>query len=203
MMPLVWLALLPVLALAAPDDDARLARGEIILTTRPVAGNDIPESTVRAVVDAPPDVVWSIVSDCANYKTTMPSIADSRVVSSVPPTEREGPDAVEVKTCRVVAHLPFPFPDLVSVTRGVHTIVPGKKWQRAWMLVEGDYDRNQGRWLLEPAGDKTLVTYTIDAKPKVFLPAGLVAAIQQGKLPELMQRVRAKAAAVIAARAPH
>ena len=187
------IALVIVAALAAKAP-ASLAHGDIVVSTRAVAGSPIPEATVQAVVDAPPEKVWAVVSDCANYKTTMPSIAESTQVRVEKPTAADG-DAVEVKLCRVVADLPFPFPDLMSVTRGVHRIEPGKRWQRQWKLVEGDYVRNEGEWRLEPFGDdgkRTLVTYVILAQPKIALPDSLVAAIEEGRLPEMMRNLRRK-----------
>ena len=203
------LFLVVMISAAAPDapspitaaERTRLAGGEILVATRPVVGSDIPEATVRAVIDAPPEIVWSIASDCANYKTTMPSIEDSRMVSSTPATAADGALATEVRVCRVVAHLPFPFPNLVSLTRGVHVVEPGKRWQRTWHLVEGDYERNDGKWLIEPFGDdgkRALATYVIEAKPKIFLPASLIANVQQGKLPEMMRNLRTKSAAAAA-----
>ena len=187
------------LALLRAAGPPNLAHGDVIVTTRDIAGSDIPEATTRAVIDAPPELVWSIVSDCANYKSTMPSIAESTQVKTEKPSASDG-DAVEVKTCRVVAALPFPFPNLTSITRGVHRIDPGKRWCRAWKLVEGDYLKNEGMWVVEPYGDhKSLVTYVIEAQPKIPLPASLVASIEQSRLPEMMENLRKKAAAAAAA----
>jgi ribosome-associated toxin RatA of RatAB toxin-antitoxin module len=174
-------------------DHARLAAGEIIVTTRKVPGSDVPEATVRAMIDARPEKVWAIVSDCSRYKQTMPNIADSQLLKM----ERgPGPGGHgDVTVCRVTADLPFPFQDLVSVTRAVHTVEPGRRWQRQWQLVEGDYERNLGMWRVEPFGAdsaRSLVTYVIDAKPKVLLPSALVTSISHGKLPEMMKNVRAR-----------
>jgi ribosome-associated toxin RatA of RatAB toxin-antitoxin module len=180
---------LSTLSAAAADDAARLGAGEILVTQRDVPGSDVPEATVRAVVDAPPEKVWAIVSDCGNYKTNMPNILESKQVSSTMTPEGE------IRECRVVADLPFPFPDLVSHTRGVHTIEPGKRWQRTWKLLDGDYERNSGIWRVEPFGDdgkRSLVTYVLDAKPKVPLPSSIIKAISFGKLPEMIENVRKK-----------
>ena len=200
-------AVLIVALAVVAKEPANLGKGDVVVTTRLIAGSPIPEATTKAVVDAAPEAIWTIISDCANYKTTMPSIEDSKQVFSGPPTAADGENAVEVRNCRVVADLPFPFPDLVSVTRGVHRVVPGKSWQRQWKLVEGDYVVNEGMWLLEPfgdTGDRTLVTYVIHAQPKIFLPDSLVTSIEESRLPEMMKNLRAKAAKVarVAPKAP-
>jgi ribosome-associated toxin RatA of RatAB toxin-antitoxin module len=172
--------------LAAPGDDARLARGDVVVTTEKVPGSEVPVAIARAVVDAPPDRVWAVVSDCARYKESMPNILSSTKV------KQEG----NVVFCRVVADLPFPFDDLTSLTRAVHTEEPGVRYERAWTLVEGDYRVQEGTWLVQPYADgKSLVTYRIHAEPRVALPQWILDAITKGKLPEVMQRVRKLSAA--------
>ncbi|HEY4220566.1 MAG TPA: SRPBCC family protein [Myxococcota bacterium] len=187
---------LALLLVAAPSLD----KGDVIVTTRAFPDSPIPEATVKAVVSAPPELVWKIVSDCANYKDTMPSIASSVQVKSEKPSAADGDTAVEVKLCRVVASLPIPFPNLTSVTRGVHLVDPGKRWERKWKLVEGDYLKNEGSWIVEPyaGGSKSLVTYIIEAQPKIALPDWLVASAEQSKLPDMMKNIREKAAARLA-----
>lgn len=177
---------------AASPDDAKLAAGEVVTSLRKVPGSDVEEATAKAVIDAAPEKVWALVSACAGYKHNMPSIVESAELSRVPAKESDGPNAVEITKCKVVADLPFPLSDLTSVTRGVHTIEPGKLWRRQWTLIEGDYTRNEGSWTLVPWGDgtKTLATYRIHAEPKVPLPAPLMASVQQGKLPEVMKKLR-------------
>jgi ribosome-associated toxin RatA of RatAB toxin-antitoxin module len=179
-----------LLALAANDGDAGIS-----VTKRPFPNSPIPEATVTAVVDAPPEIVWSLVSDCANYQRTMPNIADSVEV------KRETlDDGTEVKTCRVVAALPFPFPNLTSLTRGVHRVEPGKSWSRTWSFVSGDYVKNEGGWKITPVDDgkRSRVEYTIEAQPKIALPDWLIADVEESKLPQLMKNLRAEAAAKLA-----
>ena len=49
--------LLATASLAA-DVESRLAAGEVVVTTRAVAGCELPEAIVQAVIDAPPAAVW-------------------------------------------------------------------------------------------------------------------------------------------------
>src|SRR5687768_14802652 len=91
---------LALLLIASPDAD-KLAKGDVVVTTQKQAGTDIPIATAKAVVDAAPEKVWAIVSNCARYKESMPSIVSSKMLS------KEG----NIVMCRVVADLPFPFDD--------------------------------------------------------------------------------------------
>lgn len=168
----------------AQTDEARLAAGEVLVTTTAVEDFPIPQAQVRGVVDAPPSEVWKLVDDCGNYRRTMPRIADSQE------EKREG----NVVICRVVADLPFPFSDLTSRTRAVHSVEPGKRYERAWEMIEGsDYLFNRGGFVLVPwgeGGQRTLVTYRALARPKMSLPKFLLEAARRRSLPQIIHRLR-------------
>ena len=189
------LVLGPALLLIAPpsaqaEDDsvkARLSRGEIITAQEQVEGSEVPAATVKAVVEAPPQTVWRIVSDCGRYRETMPRIAASKELS------RDG----QTVTCEVTADLPFPLKDLTSTTRAVHEVVPNERYSRTWSLVEGDYDENRGSWVLTPFdGDvtRTLVSYRVQAKPKIAIPQSVARSFQTRALPDVVKRLRAAVA---------
>ncbi len=169
------------------SDDARLAKGDILVTTDAVEGSDVPLATVRAVIDAPPARVWAIIQDCGNYAQTMPRIAASRELS------REGTGEHFFVDCQVTASMPFPLPSLTSHTRVEHTIEPGKKWLRRFKLVDGDYLVNDGEWTLVPYGadgTRTFFTYRLHARPKLPLPQSLVSRGQEGALSDIVKRLR-------------
>lgn len=111
-------------ALAA--EVSRLAVGEIVVTSRAVEPFDQPQVRLEAVIDAAPHRVWSIVTDCANFKTTMPTILASEEVS------HEG----NVVVCRSTLDLVWPLPNLDATTRVVHTVGDGL-WRAEWTLVSG------------------------------------------------------------------
>lgn len=181
----VAVALLAALAASDPDQD-RLARGEVVVRTEKVAGSDMPRAIVRAVIDAPPEKVWALLVDCARYRSTMPRIAASALV------KKEG----SVAFCRITTDLPFPLPDLTSLTRAEHTVGDGR-WTRTWRLVEGDYKTNEGSWTLTRFGGqeaRTLVEYRIHAEPSLPVPKGILASAQTSALPDLIERLRAQTA---------
>lgn len=177
------MALLSAVALAKDDRAARLERGDIIVTATPVEGSDVPMAMVEALIEAPPEDIWAVVSDCGRYQKTMPRIAKSELL------KREG----NVVHCRVTADMPFPFGDLTSTTRGVETVVPGQRWAREWDLVKGDYVTNRGSWELTPwkaDAKRTHVRYRIQAEPKLALPQSLINAAQKNALPDVIERLR-------------
>lgn len=175
-------------ALASDDVDARLAKGEVLVRSEKVEGADMPVTHALGVVNAPPEKVWAIVSDCNNFTKNLPRIAEAKEL------ERKGDTVV----CRVVTKLPFPLKNLAGVTRAVHEVSAGERWTRTWDLIEGDYEYNRGAWTLTPfAGDpkRTLVRYRIHVQPKISVPSSLIRHSQTRALPELYERLRSASGA--------
>ncbi len=162
------------------------AADDIKIWSEKVAGSDLPFAVVEAVVDAPPARVWELVSHCNNYVRTMPRIVESKELA------REGSDLAFTTTCRVVADLPFPLSDLTSVSKAVHVVEPDQLYMRKFSFVAGDYEINEGAWLLLAfdGGRKTKVNYRLRAKPKFPLPDAMLASFQQQALPDLIKRLR-------------
>ena len=174
---------LATLALAAEPDVDRLARGEILVTSRPASG--VAEVIVRAVIETPPRRVWDVVSQCGRYVQTMTRIKAARELS------RKGGQVI----CKVTVDMPFPYPDLTAVTRGTHVEAPGQRFSRRWDLIEGDYKLNRGSWELEPfRGDarRTLATYRIQALPRPWIPAWIRERGQRQSLPDMIRKIRSQ-----------
>ena len=162
---------LPCSSVAAGDLESRLAAGEIVLTTRSVAGCELPEATLTAVIDAPPAKVWKIVEDCNSYSRTMVRIAESKEVA------RNG----NVSQCKVTIDMPFPISNLTSIAEATSTAGP-PQWKRQWKLVSGDYKRNEGAWTLtafDAEGTKTRVQYRVLADPNVTVPNYVIRKAQE------------------------
>ncbi len=173
---------LPASSRAEDDSQTRLARGDILISTRTMAGSDLPEVTAQAVLPAAPEKVWRIIEDCGNYKRTMQRVAASKEL------ERKGNRVV----CEVTIDLPFPLSDLTGVTEAVHVVGP-PKWSRTWHLLRGDYEKNEGSWTLTTfAGDanRTLAVYKLHAIPNSAVPAALIRKGQRDSLPKLIEHLR-------------
>ena len=177
------LCLLGSTSVCADEDlQARLDKGEIVITTRPVAGSNLPEATVQAVIAAPPERLWRILEDCGNYQKNMQRVVRSRELS------RQGQKVV----CEVEIGLPFPLANLVGVTEATHVVGP-PKWSRTWHLLRGDYHVNDGSWTLTRFQDdpkRTLAVYRLHAVPKSLVPDALLRKGQRDTLPKLMQHLR-------------
>ena len=169
-------------ATAFASEEARLADGEILVTAQNVAGSDVPKAIVKGVINAPPQRVWDIVSNCDRYEGRLPRIRAAREI------ERSGNTVV----CEVTVALPFPISDLTARTRATHTEGP-REWRREWTLIEGDYQRNDGSWVLTPfQGDpnRTLAVYTVHAEPNSRVPQRLRNRAQESSLPDVIETLR-------------
>ena len=168
---------------ADPSEDglrARLETGEIVVDAVPA--DPMPFLTMEGVVDAPPEVVWDVVSHCGLYRGRMPRIIDSEELAS---------DHGHVR-CRTVVETAWPMGNLTSITRAVHTVGSGV-WKREWALESGDYAFNEGSWTLTPfdaAATQTLVVYRLHAQANLRVPLVMQQVAQKHALPDTLVAVR-------------
>ena len=146
-------------------------------------GSSMPQIYAYAIIDAPPERLWKIISDCSTYHKTMPSIEKSRYLKALSP-----PGKIR---CELVVNLPWPMDDLRSVTDAVHTI-KASHYKRQWTLVEGDYRLNNGSWKLTAIdrGSKTFIEYKVHVEPKTSVPDFIKRAAQKSKIPDLIDHLR-------------
>lgn len=167
-----------------PDMRSRLDAGHVVTWKVDVPGSSMPRVHALAEVNAPPEKVWAIVGNCAEYQRTMARIAESKLL------RQQGDD---VFFCRITVDMPFPFSNLTSTTRDMHTHKDGSH-KRSWTLVEGDYSINAGFWAVHPldGGRRTLAVYSLHAQPNIPMPSGILSAGQYRALPAMMNRLRAQ-----------
>jgi len=168
---------------ADPLDDAmraRLAAGEIVVDS--VDAEPMPVLVMQGVVDAPPEIVWDVVSHCGLYRGRMPRIVDS---------EELAPDDGMVR-CRTVVETAWPMGNLTSISRARHTVGAGV-WKREWALESGDYIFNEGSWTLTPfdaSATRTLVVYRLHAQANLPVPLVMQQLAQKRALPDTIAALR-------------
>ena len=178
-----------------PPVPAEVMAGEIWVGRADVETDDVPTFVAYAIIEAPPDVVWQVVSHCGNYARYMPRVLVSKELS------RQG----DIVVCEVTIDMPFPLSDLTSITSAVHREDANTgAYSRVWNLVKGDYAVNRGAWRLRAVdgGKRTLATYQVTAKPDIPVPTGLAALFQQGPLVRSMEALREEAKSRIEVKNP-
>ena len=163
----------------------RLEQGEtIIMRKKTKKGYTIVKAL--AIIKAPPAKVWPTFDRCGDYTKSMLKVAKSKEVSR--------------KGSKVRCYIEFEMPlieNLKVLTDAVHTVKPGKIYQRKWTMVEGDFKVNKGQWTLKPhdGGASTLVRYKVLAEPKIAVPTFIRQAAQNKLLPDLIEHIRKRVGA--------
>ena len=173
-------ATIPASASAQSNDT--LSKEEISVSVVDVKNSEMPKVVVKGVVDAPPAKVWEIESDCTKYKQRMTRIKAAKLVKKTGDTY----------ICDVTVELPFPLSNLRATTTAKHVSGP-PTWSRTWTLLEGDYELNDGSWVLQEfAGDpnRTFVVYSVHAIPNTAVPDWLRKRAQESSMPDVIKRLR-------------
>jgi len=172
-------------ATADAERKKKLTSGEVLLDTFAVPGFETAAVVVQGVVDATPEVTWTVIESCTQYKNYMPRIIESDELSRVDGVIR----------CRTKLDSPWPVDDLVGTTLARHTVGEGR-WLREWRMESGDYKYIVGSWTLVPFdGDpkRTLAIYFVHSEPKGGVPGPLREFAQRTALPDVIRSLRKEA----------
>ena len=170
----------------AEDDRSRLDAGEVVVRDLPPTEPDGVGLLMAGVVDAMPDQVWAVMSDCDRQDEFIPRVLYAAV------RDRDG----DSHTCDLVIDLPFPMSDLRTATRHHARRLPDGGYQRRWELLPGDWDyqRNSGSWTVHPYqdGHRSLLVGRMDMLPKSAVPVWLLHAGQVRQAPDTFTAIRAR-----------
>ena len=148
----------------AEDDRSRLDAGGVVVRDLESTDPDGIGMLLMGLVDATPDQVWEVMSDCEEQEEFIPRVRDAAV------RDRDG----DSHTCDLVVDLPFPLGDLRTATRHQVRRLPDGGHQRRWDLLPGDWDyvRNSGSWSVHPYQDgrRSLLVARMDLLPKSIFP---------------------------------
>jgi uncharacterized protein YndB with AHSA1/START domain len=155
------LAFLAALLLAAPAAAQNNRAPPAVSAHR---AGDGGEAQASMDVQAPPAVVWSVLSDCGQARRFMRDLISCRVLD-----HGQGWD---VREHRVHGWI------LKPVMRNVSRITLEPNHRLAFHRIEGDWTRSEGEWVLTPIdnGRGTHVEYRINAAIAVPIPAALTQA---------------------------
>lgn len=197
-----------------------LAAGELITICEPVEGTRVKRGKVLGVIDAPPYIVWEVITDNNHFKDFMPHTLESLVVNKdlMPLVQKRRPENIrEVK--RIIGKpvdpriyqikggkysiyfyslLDFPLPIsnkwyIIKIDHDETRAAEGI-YQSSWDMVTGNLRSNQGFWLLEPYGkSQTKVTYSLLTDPGGYMPDFFINMGTKKTMPDVIQAVRNRA----------
>jgi hypothetical protein len=211
------------LSAGAQDDlDHKLAAGKIDVIPEGVPGESLKCAKVIGVVDAPPEIVWQVITDVNDFKNFMPRTLNSMAVpeEKVLLIKQRGPNQtaedveqslgapVNLNSYRIpggkytgylYSHLEFPWPCrnrwyIIKVSHD-ESRATQHIYQNSWSLEIGNLKENSGEWLLEPFGSsKTKATYRLCTDPGGYIPGFLVKQGTYHTMPDIIKAVREQAA---------
>ena len=158
MKPLLTALLILTASSAAAQDYAAAPS----VSARPDPGQSGGSVSASIDIKAPPQAVWSALTDCAGAPRYMPKLISCRVVQKGP-----GWEIREHKIKGPVFH-----PVMTSQFRA--NLDPPKSL--AFHRTGGDWKRSEGEWRLAPidGGKGTHVTYRISAAVSGPVPSGMM-----------------------------
>jgi len=200
--------------------EKRLVAGELISSSEAVAGTRVRRSRVIGIIDAPPHIVWEVITDNNHFKDFMPRTLESLVVDKdlIPLIRKTKPNNF-LKVKKIIGKpvdpriyqvkggkysiyfyslLDFPWPIsnkwyIIKIDRDETRAADGI-YQSSWDMVIGNLQTNQGSWLLEPYGkSQTKATYSLLTDPGGCTPDSFINMGTEKTMPDVIQAVRRRA----------
>ncbi|XWS76758.1 hypothetical protein CRYUN_Cryun01aG0205000 [Craigia yunnanensis] len=161
-------------------------------------------------IEASLDTVWNILTDYEKLADVIPGLAVSKVVEKKDKFAR----LYQIGQQNLPLGLKFNAKGVIDCYEKDLEILPsGKKREIQFKMVEGDFSRFEGTWLIEQfnkgkcEGDQaflgqefqTTLSYLVDVKPKMWLPVRLVEGRLSSEIKTNLSCIREEAKRVISA----
>ena len=132
------------------------------------------KATQSIEIKADPKDCYDVITDFGNYPQFLNETKSVEVV-------KKGANAWEVKfTIEVIKKVSYTL-NIVGK--------PGKGL--SWSLISGDMMKsNDGGWVLEDLGGKTLVTYSIEVNLGLFVPGAVSKMLIGSNLPSMLEKFK-------------
>jgi len=157
----------------------QLEEGEIVVSVNQADGPARGTVEASILIEAPVDLIWPVMKDCAEVPTFVPGVEECEVLDS-----GENWESIrhEVKWIWL-------FPRLSYVFRADYQ----PKREISFNRTSGDLRAMRGSWRLIPAGGgRTLVRYQVYLDPGLLIPQWLVRSSLQTDLPAVLTALRNK-----------
>ncbi len=167
-------------------DRAAIEKGEVLVELTAVEGSAIKRSVAIALVDAPPEAVFSVLTDYANFPSFMPYCSETKV------QKKEG----EVSTVYFALDFPWPLENkhyVLRLTDTQHEVADQKVYSSSWTYEpnSGNINDSYGSWEVRPYDSKrTFVRYTVFTDPGGKIPAWANSMASEVAVPKVIQGLR-------------
>ncbi|HUT53833.1 MAG TPA: SRPBCC family protein [bacterium] len=141
-------------------DEGRLLRGDVLISFREAPETSVHEVQGEILTDAPPELIWSALTDYAAYQKIFPSIAGSELLD-----RKQNIVHVKIRINNL-----WPYPDFVYTLKAAEN---KKAWTISFTMEEGNLKTEYESIALHPFApdhQKTRVVYVLARDPGWFVP---------------------------------
>lgn len=156
-----WADLLSEVPANSQDE---LAKGQVVVKSKTVAGAPWPKLSLYQVVDAPPSVLKALFLDYSAAPSYTPGMLDAKIVANNPDGTKDVQYTVKVPVLQKISY----------TVRNTYT-TKGNSFEVSWTLLQSPLAKSvDGSLRIEPYGNgQTLMCYTNLVVPITNLVSGL------------------------------
>jgi hypothetical protein len=155
--------------------------GDIDVAVALDAAEQSGTATATVRIHARREVVWSLITSCAEALHLVPGLVACEVRETAPDRSWQ--------RIRHVLDYSWYVPKLTYEIRASYDQPSRVSIER----VSGDLRTLRGSWVLESAGDDTIARYAVDLAPGFWVPHWIVRAALKRDLPKMLRALRTRA----------
>jgi hypothetical protein len=155
--------------------------GDIDVAVALDAGEQSGTARATVRIDASREVVWSLITSCAEALHLVPGLVACEVRETAPDRSWQ--------RIRHVLDYSWYVPKLTYEIRASYD----RPSRVAIERVSGDLRTLRGSWVLESDGDHTIARYAVDLAPGFWVPHWIVRAALKRDLPKMLRALRSRA----------
>jgi hypothetical protein len=176
---LFLVAALPLPASDLAQDSAEHDDIDVSVAFDAVEQSGSAHASVR--IHAPREVVWSLITSCAEALVLVPGLEACEVLQTAPDHSWQ--------RIRHVLHYSWYMPRLTYEIRATYDPPSRVSIER----VSGDLRTLRGSWELQRDGDYTIAHYSVELAPGFWVPHWIVRVGLRRDLPKMLRALRARA----------
>ena len=158
-----------------------MQHGDIDVDVTLDAGEQSGSATASVRIHARREVVWSLITSCAEELHLVPGLVGCEVLETAPDTSWQ--------RIRHVMNYSWYVPRLTFEVRASYDRPSRISIER----ISGDLARLRGSWALQSDGDDTIAHYALDLAPGFWVPRWIERAALRRDLPKMLRALRTRA----------
>lgn len=183
-LPIVLLSFAALSAQAADLAQESAQHSDIDVAVALDATEQSGTATASVRIHAPREVVWSLITSCAEAVHLVPGLDSCDVLETAPDRSWQ--------RIRHVLHYSWYVPRLTYEIRASYAYPSRISIER----ISGDLRILRGSWELQSDADYTIAHYAVDLAPGFWVPHWIVRAALRRDLPKMLRALRSRAETV-------